>query len=43
VTCKLKVLSSFNVWSSGTMMRFKIPPMRKHKRCAQAFWDKLDE
>jgi len=32
VQCKLKVLSSFNVWSRGTLKRFKIPPLRKHKR-----------
>jgi hypothetical protein len=35
VQCKLKVLSSFNVWSRGTVKRFKVPPLRKHKRCAQ--------
>jgi hypothetical protein len=35
VQCKFKVLSSFNVWSRGTIKRFKVPPLHKHKRCAQ--------
>jgi hypothetical protein len=35
VTCKFKVLSSFNVWFSGTGRGFGSPPLRKHKRCGQ--------
>jgi hypothetical protein len=38
------VLSSFNVWSRGTVKPFKIPPLRKHKRCGQPkndFFDKM--
>lgn len=27
-----KFLSSFNVWPRGTLKRFKVPPLRKHKR-----------
>jgi predicted nucleic acid-binding Zn-ribbon protein len=28
-----KFISSFNVWSRGTVKCFKVPPLRKHKRC----------
>jgi hypothetical protein len=41
VTCKFKVLSSFNVLVSGTGRGFGIAPLRKHKRWRS--WLKKDE
>jgi hypothetical protein len=34
-----KFISSFNVWSRGTVKCFKVPPLRKHKRCKD--WNKV--
>jgi hypothetical protein len=30
-----KLISSFKVPARGTVKRFKVPPLRKHKRCGQ--------